>query len=96
MKFADHASLVPHTNRLQSASAAMVACDAAMKEQTQVFDFAGCRFIGPDAMLLKRVLFQALGGIAEDATNALKAGGINFDGMEGERAQLSTRRKKAS
>lgn len=96
MKFADHAALNLHTNRLQSASAAMMTTDASMKEEVQVFDFAGHRFVGPDAMLLKRCLFQALGGIAEDATNALKKGGISFDGMEGEAPQGNRKQRRTA
>lgn len=95
MKFKDHAALHMHTTRLQSASAALMACDAAMKEQTQVFDFAGQRFIGPDALLLKRILFEGLSGIADDATNALKKGGIVFDEPKPAKATRKTAKKAA-
>lgn len=79
MKFKDHAALNMHTNRLQASSQAAAMCEASMKEPQQFFEYAGQRFIGPDAMLIKHALLTALLSLTDEAMDALKRGGIEFE-----------------
>lgn len=70
-----------------------------MKEPQQIFDYAGQRFVGPDAMLLKHALLTALLSLADEATDALKRGGIVFEEMRivpPETPLLKKLRKKAA
>lgn len=75
------AELIQHAhtaNRLQAASHALAACNASLKDEPQVFQFAGANFSGADAFNIKHGLIAALGKITDECEYVLKAGGIEF------------------
>jgi hypothetical protein len=78
MKLEQHARLVSHTLRLNTATKAALAAQADLRASDQYFEYAGQRFTGPDAALLKQCLIKALLGIADIAMDELKKGGIEM------------------